>query len=195
MNRYLLLVLLLMSSCAPFILINDNYYRALTDEQFAELRQYGDTGVVDSASKYLVEITVDDIVQAMKQAKYTWLHQWVPYCPGETCMPLYYYDNILQQYKDLGVQLLMVSSSYTYNSVKKQVPYYGGEVYVLKDEIYGHNHGKNVRKFETELRAKTRTGVGILHKDMLYKGDSLIYTTNLMTAAKMDSVIRGEGAE
>lgn len=193
MNKYLLLILLLMSSCAPFILINDNYYRGLTKEQLQEVRKFGDPAVTDSVKKFLVEITVNDLVSSLDNATYTWVHLWVPYCKGEHCMPLGYYDNILQQYKDKGVQLFLISSTYSYNSVKKQVPYFSQDVYVIQDERYGHNHGRNVTYFREELRYKTKIRQKLLYSDLLFKGDSLIYTTNLMTIAKMDSVIRAVG--
>lgn len=190
MNKYLLLILLLMSSCAPFILINDNYYRGLTKEQLQEVRKFGDPPVKDSSEKFLVEITVNDLVSSLDNATYTWVHSWVPYCKGEHCMPLGYYDNILQQHKHRGVQLFLISSTYSYNSVKKQVPYFSQDVYVIQDERYGHNHGNNLTYFREELRYKTKIPQKILYSDLLFKGDSLIYTTNMMTNAKMDSVIR-----
>lgn len=190
MNKYLLLIFLLMSSCAPFILINDNYYRGLTKEQLQEVRQFGDPPVTDSSEKFLVEITVNDLVSSLKNAPYTWVHTWVPYCKGEHCMPLSYYDNILQKHKDKGVQLFLISSTYSYKSVKKQVPYFSQDVYVIQDERYGHSHGNNLTYFREELRYKTKIPQKTLYSDLLFKGDSLIYTTNLMTTAKMDSVIR-----
>lgn len=190
MNKYLLLILLLMSSCAPFILINDNYYRGLTKEQLQEVRTFGDPPVTDSSKKFLVEITVNDLVSSFKNAPYTWVHTWVPYCKGEHCMPLSYYDNILQQHKGDGVQLFLISSTYSYKSVKQQVPYFSGDVYVIQDERYGHSHGNNLNYFREELRYKSKIPQKTLYSDLLFKDDSLIYTTNHMTNAKMDSVIR-----
>lgn len=190
MRPYLYTTLLvLFASCAPFIYINDNEYRILSNEQRSELRQFGDPPVTDSSDKYLVEITVDDLVSSFSKAKYTWVHIWVPFCSGENCKPLYYYDNIMQKHQQMSWQMFMISTSYDYKNTKKQLPYFGGDIYVIKDSLYGHNHGKNLIKFETELKEKAVIDSPIRYMDMLFRGDTLIYNTDLMTNAKMDSVI------
>lgn len=192
MKSYLPLILFAVAftSCAPFIFINDNEYRLLSEEQLAQVRQFGDPPPADSNDQFLVEITVNDLVASFKNAEYTWVHRWVPHCTGETCKPLYYYDKILQDNKDKGLQLFMISSTYDYKNVKKQLPYFSEDIYVIKDARYGHNHGRNVTYFLKELQLKGYIGEQPPRKEMLFKGDSLIYSTHLMTHATMDSAIK-----
>lgn len=195
MLRYsaLALILFLHSSCAPLVYINDDGYRNLTDEQFKNIRQFNDPPPTDEADKYIVEMTTDDLVKSFDKANYTWVYQWVPYCGANECRPLFYYDRILDGCKDKGMQLFIISNVYTYSSVKKRADQYSGDIYVLRDEDYGHKTGKRRNKFAEELIAgghiQSRED---FYDHMIFRGDSLIYScsNSKMSSATMDSVLK-----
>lgn len=182
---------MLLASCAPLILINDNDYRSLSESQLAQVRPFGTPMPADSNKKFVVEITARDLIASFDDAEYTWVQRWVPHCKGPQCKPLYYYDKILQDNKDKGLQHYLISSTYDYWDIKKQMPYYSGDIYALKDARYGHNHGKNIRNFLQELIDSgyiTETDRG---SNMIFKGDSLIYCdySSMISSDVVDSVI------
>ncbi|MCB9044962.1 MAG: hypothetical protein H6550_02360 [Chitinophagales bacterium] len=193
MKKYasLLFITVCLSSCFNFyIAINDTDYYYLKDEQRAELRQFGDPYIPDSNGHYLVEITAKDVCASILEHTYTWLHHWVPYCSGENCKPLFYYNNIIKtQEQKEDIQMFLISNSYEYKTVKKQVKNFDRDVYVLKNDRYGHKVGKNSKAFAKEMHDAGYFDVPTFWSDMIFKGDSLIYKGNLISNAIVDSVI------
>lgn len=185
MNRIasFVFICLLFASCAPFIMINDTSYRKLTSKQLKELRQFGDA---DTGKHYLIEITHADLQRSLPNAKYTCVYYWLPYCKSDNCKPLDYYNGILREHEADGLQLFIVSPVYNYKTVKEQLQHYDGDVFVLKNDIYGNRTFRNWEMFNKNL-------VPGMPKEywrsrLIFKNDSLIYA-GAITNQIVDSVL------
>jgi|GEM_PF-6901239 len=181
---------LFFSSCWNlYVCVNDTTYLYLTDEQKAEIRQFSDPPLPDTVERYVTEITAKDLYTSFGNNKYTWTYLWVPGCGSENCKPLFYYDNIIKTQEHKGLQLFLISNTYSYKSVKKRMAGFSGTVYVLKFARYGHKTGKNSRLFGQEMMNAGYLKDAYFGGHMVYKGDSLIYNGSAMSNAIMDSVL------
>ncbi len=193
MNRllYIILFITLLASCTPFriyVRINQNGYPALTEQQRVEIRQFANNRQNDTG-KYLVEITAKDVYPVLKKNQYTWLHFWTPFCKGENCKPLWYYDKIALNAKSKGLQSMLISNSYSYRSVKSQVKSYSDDVYVIKNAVYGSTIGKNHKAFINDFVEDGYISKPNLFSNLIFKGDSLVYYGSNISTAIVDSVV------
>lgn len=193
MNKrlYIIILLIVLSSCTPVCIklyINQNGYPALTEQQRSEIRQFSDDRQNDT-SKFLVEITAKDVYPILKKSEYTWLHFWTPYCRGDNCKPVWFYDKIAQNAKSKGLYSLLISTSYSYRSAKSQVKNYSDDVYVIKNSVYGSTIGKNRTYFIDQFVEDGYLPEQILHSNLIFKKDSLVYFGGSISTAIVDSVI------
>lgn len=185
---YIAGILVMFSSCIT-IRINQNDYKDLTAKQLSEVKQFSDD--YDASEKgFVTEITAKDIYPSFKENEYTWVHFWVPYCKSDNCKPLWFYDNISTKQKSNGVKLFLTSITYDYRIIKSQITKFSDRVYVLKDSVYGHKVGKNQTRFIEEIVADGYMNEPTRHSDLIFKGDSLVFYGNMITSAKIDSVIK-----
>ncbi len=186
MNRYIpLVVCLLFTGCAPFIMINDTDYRSLKKKQLNELRQFGEADT--TGNKYLVEITHADVQKSLQKAKYTCVYYWLPYCKSTSCKPLSYYDRIEQEHAQDGLQMFIISPVYNYKNVKAQLAHYDKDVYVIKNDIYGNRTFRNWEMFNKHLVPGMPKEYR--RKRLIFRNDSLIYA-GAITTETVDSVLR-----
>ena len=168
-----------LTSC---ITINENGYRLLTKKEKSNLVQFSSVGA-NSNKNSLIEITGKDVNNTFSNAKYTWIHVWIPFCKAKTCRPLYYYDNILANNKS-DMQLFTVSQIY---NTKQPIAGYDKNIYVIKDSVYGHGMRKSRTAFTNEITHDKTIAIQ-MPSHMIFKGNKLIYYSNDITQHIMDSV-------
>lgn len=181
------------SSCIS-MKINDNSYRSLTQDELGALKQFSitETDAVRAQKDHfsLVEITGPDISKCLQKYPYTLVYLWKPYCKGENCKPLFYYERIDRRFRAKSVKLLMVSETYEYRLIKGNTERstFDRDLYVIKDLEYGHNHSQAEKKIIKEItRPEDRKkGAG---RYLVFKKDNLIYRGSEISERIMDSIL------
>ncbi|XZF13508.1 hypothetical protein ACTHGU_17145 [Chitinophagaceae bacterium MMS25-I14] len=184
----LLFIFLTLNSC---ITINENGYRGVSKSYKSKLVPFdiatADAPYDQKQSLRLTEVTAAEMKPYLKKNAYTWIYMWIPYCRAESCMPMSYYTKIAIQSADKGLKLMMLSQIYDSSIIARQVVRSGfkGNIYVAKDAVYGHKMRKNRLGFTKDLSGHDN----LMDPQLLFKGDSLVWSGEFMTAAKMDSLI------
>lgn len=178
-------LLLCLSAC---ISINSNGYRQLSIDQRKYIGPYN--GGLKTPGTVLTEIEAGDIKQAFAEHQYIWVYMWVPYCKGDACKPLNYYDRIAALQRQQDVSLFIVSQIYDLKPVSKAIPdSFPHTVYVIKDSVYGHNMYKGRAAF-TRALVPDATIASSTPAHMVFKGNKLVYWAADISQTVLDSVVR-----
>lgn len=195
MNKTFIIFLVVFFSSCGIILINENSYRNLKDNQKDFIRPFSEDAVyiysVLKPQQFVYEINTNNIKRIITKQKFTWLHLWRPYCSADYCQNIKFFSNLEGKFKKYNLQLLLISEDYNKHYIEKCVKDNGFKksVFVLQDSYYGHKITKNRKRFFNELNNNKLPSSRYSYEDYLFKDTILIYAGMHINYKKMDSLI------
>ncbi len=192
--RNVILVLIIFSLQACFVMINENGFRALNESEHQNIKAFNPNLITQqlnhSDSLFLYEINSIDIKKYATQSEYLWVHLWRPYCQAEYCQDIGFFSSLAAKYKNKGLTLIMISEVYDRQPIKNCLTNseFNHPIFVLEDQYFGHNLRENRIRLAKELsgsQKKLKYGFD----EFIFKDSSFIYRGNEMSQHLLDSLI------
>lgn len=142
----LLFVYCLGISCkVPFVEINGNYYRSLSETSRLRIMPYNSALLSDSnCNKYLVEIGLNDFT-ALINSKNNML--FVLYLPSCASLDISLFDKVWKKYHEFYT-ICFISLTYDLTTLRyiRKITDFPGPTYILMDSDFGHKRKKANKK-------------------------------------------------
>lgn len=134
-------------SCkSPFIEINGNYYRSLSENTRKKILPYSPTLLSDSNSNNcLIEVGSNDFVALINGNKNNLFYFYLPNCP---ILDISLFDSLWLKYNDT-CQIFFVSRIYDLAALRqiRKSTNFPGPTYILKDKDFGHKKKKAHKRY------------------------------------------------
>jgi len=176
-------------------MVNENEYRGLTKEEKERIKPFDlniVTKTVNNDSLYLYEINSSNIKRCTKVFPFTFIHLWRPFCAAQSCQNINYYENLQDEFKSKGLQLLLISETYGFSDIRNILKHssFTKPIFVLQDSHFGHKIRKGHLIVSKELAQKEIAAMRGGFDDYLFCDTVLIYRGINLNTNKIDSLLQ-----
>lgn len=178
--------------------INENGYRSLEKGDKAFFKPF-DASIlnqtVDNVGDIKVyELNSQQVKACSKTHQYLWVHLWRPYCTAEYCTNIKYFPDVVSQFPEQDLELMLVSENYDLSQIKESVKNspYGKPIFVMDGNWFTYKTRANKKQFFTEINNNPNLDVKNTGwwDDYFFKDSVLIFAGDHLDYQKVDSLMK-----